>query len=383
MEYRPIDTLKLLENNPRTISEAQFEILKKSIQDNKEYFEARPIILSDRTGQLVIIAGNQRYRAAQALGLTEVPTFLMQGLTEEKEEEINVKDNIHSGLFNFDILANNFELDDLKKWGMDEKMLQLEFDKRIELEPKDDDIPNVPEESTVQLGDLYQLGNHRLLCGDSTKLEDVERLMDGQKADMVFTDPPYGINYHTIKAPEQHAVTNDDAMPDLSLVWFASKSECEKYICIDWRNYPALIQQIKKNGQEPKAVIVWNKAGIEERPRLSHVFMKWGFAHEWIVFMGKQGGERYMFADVLYAKREMPSETHHATAKPISIIIKTFEASSNQEDIVLDLFLGSGSTLIAAEKTGRVCYGMEIDPKYCSVIIKRWELFTGKQVVKL
>jgi DNA modification methylase len=111
--------------------------------------------------------------------------------------------------------------------------------------------------------------------------------------------------------------------------------------------------------------------------------MKWGFTHEWIVFTGKQGGERYMFADVLYAKRELPSETHHATAKPVSIITKTFEASSNPEDIVLDLFGGSGSTLIACEKTNRICYMSEIDPKYCDVIIKRYEDYTGNKAKKL
>lgn len=126
MEYRQINSLKLLENNPRTISEAQFEILKTSIQENKEYFEARPIILSDRTGELVIIAGNQRYRAAQAVGLTEVPTYLLTGLTEEKEKEICVRDNIQSGRFDLEILANNFELENLIQWGMDEKELKLD-----------------------------------------------------------------------------------------------------------------------------------------------------------------------------------------------------------------------------------------------------------------
>ena len=383
MEYRPIDTLKLLENNPRTISEAQFEILKKSIQDNKEYFEARPIILSDRTGQLVIIAGNQRYRAAQALGLTEVPTFLMNGLTEEKEQEIIIRDNVSNGDFNFDILANHFELEDLKLWGMDEKTLQLEFDKRIELEPKDDEIPNMPVESIVQLGDLYQLGDHRLLCGDSTKLEDVERLMDGKKADMVFTDPPYGMkldaDYSGMKGWHQgkkydnvigdHADFNNDFINNI----FSIFSEVKEKFLFGADYYVDLLPNYGKEGNW----IVWDKRVDESKDKMfgSGFEMLWSQQkHQRRILRGMWAG---FMGDAEASKRQ------HPTQKPTKILVEIMQEYSADKDIVVDLFLGSGSTLIAAEKTGRICYGMELDPKYCSVIIKRWELFTGKQVVKL
>lgn len=375
MEQMEIGQIHGYALNAKEHPKAQIDQIARSI---KEFGFNQPIVVD---GNYEIIVGHGRFLAAKQLGLKEVPVLKLDNLTPAQVKAYRLADNkLNESDWNMDLAIE--ELKELDAAGFDITLTGFEKDLIIESDEKDDQIPdNAPP--VAKLGDIWALGRHRLMCGDSTKLEDVEKLMDGKNADMVFTDPPYGINYQTIKAPEKHKVTGDDKLPDIRLLFVFSKPECEKYICIDWRNYPKLVEQIERNGESPKAVIVWNKAGLEERPRLSHVFMKWGFTHEWIVFMGKQGGQKYMFADTLYAKRELPSETHHATAKPISIIIKTLEASSIPEDLIMDLFLGSGSTLIAAEKTNRICYGMEIDPKYCDVIIKRFEDYTGQKATKI
>lgn len=187
VEYRPIKELKELPGNPRTIKKDQFEKLKKSIKDNADYFEARPIILSDRTGELVILAGNQRYKAAKAIGLKEVPTILLPNLTEEREKEIIIRDNVENGDWDWDELANTWDAAKLADWGVQ----MPDWASEAEPEIIEDEVPEPPAEPKSKLGEIYQLGEHRLMCGDSTDAEQVTMLMDGQKADMVFTDPPY------------------------------------------------------------------------------------------------------------------------------------------------------------------------------------------------
>lgn len=189
--YRPIADLKELPGNPRTIKKDQFEKLKTSIKDNADYFEARPLILSNRTGELVILAGNQRYKASKALGLKEVPTILLEGLSEEREREIIIRDNVENGEWNIDMLANEWNPDDLISWGVELPDIQTTT------EIIDDEAPEVNEQEPAKskLGEIYQLGEHRLMVGDSTKAEQVAELMAGEKADLLITDPPYNVAY--------------------------------------------------------------------------------------------------------------------------------------------------------------------------------------------
>jgi len=175
IEYKPLSELKELPGNPRTIKKDQFEKLKKSLQDNADYFEARPIILSDRTGENIILAGNQRYKAAKALKMDQVPTITLHGLTEEREREIIIRDNVNNGEWNVDMLANEWNPDELIEWGVEIP------DIKAEIEIIEDEAPE-PDESQPaksKLGEIYQLGNHRLMVGDSTKAEDVAALMGG------------------------------------------------------------------------------------------------------------------------------------------------------------------------------------------------------------
>lgn len=186
VEYRAISELNELEGNPRTIKKDDFERLKKSLQDNQDYFEARPLILSDRTGKLVIIAGNQRYKAAKAIGLTEVPTVLLSGLTEEREREIVIRDNVENGEWDMDILANEWNIEDLQDWGVEGVK---PFKEIIEDEPDP-----IDEENTYSLvGEIYQLGEHRVFCGSFEDDEKVRELFGKRKATCTFTDPPYNV----------------------------------------------------------------------------------------------------------------------------------------------------------------------------------------------
>jgi ParB-like chromosome segregation protein Spo0J len=178
LQYRKIKDLKLLESNPRKISSDQMDKLVKSITDNPDYFEARPIILSDRTGELVIIAGNQRYKAAKKIGMKEVPTFLLSGLSEEREREIVIRDNVSNGEWDNDILRDEWGECPLEDWGVSVNWKAEEEPK----EAKEDDFSEEDAEQApaiCQKGDIWQLGEHRLMCGDSTENQDVEKLVGG------------------------------------------------------------------------------------------------------------------------------------------------------------------------------------------------------------
>ena len=211
MQYRKLNELKKLPNNPRIIRDKQFKTLCDSIRDNPKYFEARPIILSNRTGEMVIIAGNQRYEAAKYLKLKEVPTFLIEGLTEAKEREIIIRDNISNGEFDMSALANEWSDLPLVEWGVDlpEDWLSSQATgEPADAEPQMDKASELNKIWKVKTGDLWQIGSHRLLCGDSTKAEDVARVMGGEKAILCHADPPYGMG------KENEGVANDNLYRD-------------------------------------------------------------------------------------------------------------------------------------------------------------------------
>ena len=203
--YRKLSELKKLRNNPRTIKKSDMERLKKSVQDNPDYFEARPVILSNRTGELVIIAGNQRYEAARALNLSEIPTVLLEGLTEEREREIIIRDNVANGDWDMDILANEWDADELADWGLDEFK---PFKEIVEDEPDP-----LEEESVSLVGDIYQLGEHLVFCGSFDDDEKIRELFGSKKATCTFTDPPYNVavkNRTTGKTIQNDDMSHED-----------------------------------------------------------------------------------------------------------------------------------------------------------------------------
>lgn len=371
IQYRKLTELKKLPNNPRTIKKDDMERLKKSIKDNPDYFEARPIILSNRTGDLVILAGNQRYEAAKALKMDEVPTFLLEGLTEAREREIIIRDNVSNGDWDMDALANEWDTQELTDWGVD-----INWDEP-EQEVVEDEAPEVDESEPAKskLGEVYHLGNHRLMCGDSTDAGSVAILMDGQKADMVFTDPPYGISIvgdngkvgaeNLAKNRVYSKVIADDTTETAEKAYKILKSYSNKLI-IWGGNYFVDFLDFSDGW------IIWDKRGDMNSNNFADGEMAWCSFHT-PVRIYKQVWNGMI--------REGEHEDRvHPTQKPIKMLGEILKDFTKDSEIVLDVFGGSGSTLIACEQLGRKCYMMELDPKYCDVIRKRyWKFVTGSE----
>lgn len=393
--YRKLSGLKKLPNNPRIIKKEDMERLKTSVKNNPDYFEARPLILSNRTGELVILAGNQRYEAAKALGLEEVPTVLLEGLTEEREKEIIIRDNVSNGDWDYDALANEFEIDDLEEWGA-----PVDWEEEP-AEAVEDEAPEVDETAPVEskLGEIYQLGGHRLMCGDSTDAASVALLMNGEKADMVFTDPPYGVSYteknkflNSLGKPMAFpkAIENDSKAPEemyefwvkcFSLLHQFSKDTMAYYVTAPQGGdlLLLLLQALRDSGFMLKHQLVWNKN--------NHVLGRcdYNYKHEPIIYGWKIGKKHNFYGKGKFKTSvwDIPKPLKndlHPTMKPVELVVNAELDATKEGDIVLDLFGGSGTALIASEQTGRKCYMMELDPKYCDVIRKRyWKFVTGSE----
>ena len=419
--YRPIADLKELPGNPRTIKKDQFEKLKTSIKDNADYFEARPLILSNRTGELVILAGNQRYKASKALGLKEVPTILLEGLSEEREKEIIIRDNVENGEWNIDMLANEWNPDDLISWGVELPDIQTTT------EIIEDEAPEVNEQEPAKskLGEIYQLGEHRLMVGDSTKAGQVAELMAGEKADLLITDPPYNVNYGAQKAPTMkklHHRTDglrvaNDNMESSAFQQFlrdaysaadsAMKPGAAWYIWHASAEVKNFTEALEATGWQLRQIIIWAK------DRLSMGLQDYQWQHEPCLY-GWKGGAGHYFVDIrtlttifddekpveeltnkelkelvanyratipttIIRENKPTKSEEHPTMKPVKLIAKLIGNSSRERERVLDIFGGSGTTMIACEQLNRICYMMELDPHYADVIIERWEKFTGQK----
>ena len=330
-----------------------------------------PIVIDEDN---VILAGHTRLKALKKLKWKEVECVRKTGLTEEQKKKYRILDNKTNELAEWDFDLLEEEIDGLDFDGFD-----FGFDMSAFEEPQEiveDEPPEVDEENEpiTQLGDIWQLGEHRLMCGDSTDKATVELLMDGKKADMVFTDPPYNIGYRGVS--DKRTIQNDK-MTDEDFVDFLEKAlmPCETmYVCCSWQ-YSHLFRQALENiGQKIKAMIVWDK--VNPAQHLDKYFKQ----HEIIWYCGAFGGEKTLRGDVWQCKRQ--KNTVHPTMKPLELIGMALQDQPKKKT-VYDGFGGSGSTLIACEQLERTCYMMELDPKYCDVIIKRWETFTGKKAVKI
>ena len=358
-----LSTLKANPTNPRIIKDEKFQKLVKSIEEFPEMLEARPIVVNP---EMIVIGGNMRFKACKAAGLKEAPVY-MATWGETKDREFIIKDNVSSGENDFDILANEWDAEELNEWGLDVWTGEPEETEGL-TDP--DDVPEVPEEPKTKLGDLYILGEHRLLCGDSTKAEDVEKLMNGETPDALITDPPYGIDLDTDYSKMGKTTTKykkikgDESEFDLREVIRLSGAK-EQYIwggdyftnSIDWMK---------------GTPIVWAKRHSEQENKV------FGSAFE-ILWTNQKCKKAIWFIRPINQSSERLGK--HPTQKPIECMTRCIDMTK-LSGVIYDAFLGSGSTLIAAEKTKRKCYGMELDPKYCDVIVKRWEDFTGKKAVK-
>jgi site-specific DNA-methyltransferase (adenine-specific) len=372
----PIDSLQALPGNPRR---GDVDAVAASLS---RFGQRKPIVVRKDDG--TIIAGNHTWQAAKKLGWSEIAVAYV-GDDDVTAQAYALADNRTAELGDYDdeLLkqliesVGSVDLDLLKDTGWSQDAVE-ELLTKIESEnPKvidEDEVPEVPVEPKTKLGDLYHLGRHRLLCGDSTDEETVARLMDGAKADMVFTDPPYGINYQARQ--NQDKIANDGDIETAKNVFIKSSKFYKEaktiFICCDWRSISFVIESLEKNKMKPSATIVWDKG------RPVSAFQKFGKSYELIVYCGSNKGP-LVISDVWKVQRDF--EPNHPTPKPIALIGNAIETSSFKNDIIFDSFGGSGSTLIAAEQTDRTCYMMELDPKYCDVIIQRWETLTGEKAV--
>jgi len=346
-----ISVIKPNEENPRFITDQKFKKLVKSIKEFPEMLEVRPLVVDEN---FMVLGGNMRLKALKSAGVFEVPIQQVKGWTDDQKKEFIIKDNLGYGEWDWDIVANDWDIQKLKDWGMD-----LPDFPDPELDAQEDDYEE-PDDLKVDvvLGDLIEIGEHRLLCGDSTDADQVAKLMDNEEADMVFTDPPYGIGYEY----NSHKDTKGDEYLKFCDQWFDILKEQNKLIVITtgWK--------YKKYwwSKEPKDEMTWfdktkQSGGSSFHLRKTEPIFIYGKVNEkytWDVFEHT--------SDRGDGMREL-----HTCPKPINFISDLIKPQVKKNKIVLDVFLGSGTTMIASHQLKRKCYGMELDPKYCQVIIDR------------
>jgi len=371
-----VSQLKANPTNPRIIKDDKFKKLVESLRGFPEMMEKRPMVcVTDVDGKMFPLGGNMRLRAIQELGMKEIPdtwVTLADDWAEEKRKEFTIKDNASFGEWNWEMLANEWDAEQLDDWGLDIPA----FDDPKELEAEEDDY-EMPDQITtdIVLGDLFEIGPHRLLCGDSTDSDAVARLMNGEKADMCHTDPPYNIDYEG-GSKKREKIANDklDDFPKFLCDVYTTISTALKkggaiYVWHASSETHNFIQQFLNAGFLFKSYIVWNKNNSTFGRSDYH------WKHEPCIYGWLDGASHKWYGDrkqTTVWDIERPSRSdEHPTMKPIPLCSKPLENSSKQGDIVLDVFLGSGSTMVAAHQLNRKCYGMELDPKYCQVIVDR------------
>lgn len=401
VEKWSIDKLVPYARNSRTHSDEQINQIAASI---KEWGWTTPVLVDEDGG---IIAGHGRTLAAQKLKMKEIPVVVAKGWSDAKKRAYVIADNKLALNAGWDNEMLSLELGELGELGFDLDLTGFTPEEIAALMPieitegltDEDEVPDAPADPITKLGDIWILGNHRLMCGDSTSIDDVDKLMDGQKADMVFTDPPYNIafsgtmsstskdgilqNYVTENA--KHRPIENDKKSESEFYDFISevlsiiqiKCNGAWYILFGSANLHELLRPITDIGMKYKSIVIWVK---NQSPMGGGAYRK---KYEPIVygnFSGEFYGKPYAEDDVWEFDRTKKNDLH-PTMKPVELVKNALRHGSKTGDLVLDLFGGSGSTMIASEEIGRKSCLMEIDPKYCDVIVKRWENFTGKKAI--
>jgi DNA modification methylase len=389
IEKREIEKLIPYARNSRTHSDAQVAQIAASI---KEWGWTMPVLIDEDGG---IIAGHGRVLAARSLGHESVPVVVAKGWSDAKKRAYVIADNKLSLNAEWDDEMLKLELKDLQAINYEMDLIGFSAEDLEamlnEVEPTEgltdeDAVPETPDEPKTKPGDIYQLGRHRLMCGDSTSIDAVEKLLDGSRADMVFTDPPYGVNYdggHAVKGKRREKLKND-ATPEIydgvmPIIYLASKDVAAVYLWFSDSKSAAVTAAVTAAGYEVRNTLIWNKNVAQ----FGAIGAQYKSKHEPCLYCFKKGHAPYWAGPnnevSVWDIKRCPKNEHHPTQKPVELAERAIGNSSKAGDIVLDLFGGSGSTLIACEKTNRINRSMELDPKYCDVIVKRWEDFTGKK----
>jgi len=367
-----INEIKPNPNNPRIIKDIKFKQLVKSIQDFPQMLELRPIVIDENN---MVLGGNMRLKACIEAGLKDVPVIHANNLSEEKKKEFIVKDNVGYGEWDWDDLANNWDAQELTDWGLDIPNFDVN---NLEAEEDDFAVPDGGIETDIVLGDLFEIGEHRLLCGDSTDSDQVAKLMNGQKADMVFTDPPYGISvvkndmvgadFGVAKKGKYKPIANDETK-DVAQEFYQTCISLGMNDFIIWGgNYFTNFLPFSDGW------LIWNKrAGTDIRNTFADGEMAWCSFHTPIRIYDQ------LWNGMI---REGEKEKRvHPTQKPIRMLGEIIEDHIKGK-IVYDGFLGSGSTMVATHQKQKVCYGVEMSPDYCQVIVDRMLKLDPNLIIK-
>jgi len=365
IELLPTAKLRVNPDNPRVIRDERFAKLVQSIREFPKMLEIRPIVVN---ADMMVLGGNMRLRACQEAGLKKVPVIRADELTEDEQRRFIIADNVAFGEHDWDTLAN-WDAEELVEWGLEIP----DFSTKKEVVEDDYEVPDVIETDIV-LGDLFEIGRHRLLCGDSTGAENVARLMDGAKPNLMVTDPPYGVGYDPEWRAEAGVNKNREKMGkvknDDRADWRESYelAPCSVvYVWHDGRHAKTVQESIEACGFVVRNQIIWAK----DRFALSRGNYHWQHEPCWYAVKKGQGahfiGERNN--STLWEINSRDDGGHgHGTQKPVECMARPIR---NHAGDVYDPFLGSGTTMVAAHQLDRTCFGMELDPKYCQVIIDR------------
>lgn len=392
---KSIDELVPYENNAR-INDKAVDIVANSI---KEFGFKNPCIINKDN---VIVAGHTRVLACKKLGIDKVPCIVADDLTEEQIKAFRIADNSSAQIAEWDIDKLMKELDtidyDMEQFGLAEQLAEIEKTIEKEKQAEEDDYVEPDNlETRVHLGEVWQLGRHRLMCGDSTKEEDVAKLMDGNLADLLFTDPPYNVsmeekskdvlnnkNYSHI---ENDNLTENEFKQFLKNVFTNAsnsiKDDASYYIfsCQGGDSEMMMMMMMRECGIKCRHQIIW----VKDAPVFSMGRLDYDYKHEPILYGWKKKHHFYRMGEQDKSVWEFKRTENklHPTMKPVELIANALNNSTKINDLVLDLFGGSGSTLIACEQLDRICYMMELDEHYATVIVDRWEKLTGKKAVKI
>ena len=413
IEYVPIWKVKNNPNNPRLVKDDKFKKLVKSITEFPDMLDKRPIIVN---ADMIVLGGNMRLKACNEAGLKEVPIIVAEDWTEEQQRAFIIKDNLGYGEWDWDIIANEWDEEELNEWGLD--IPGFEDGEVIgEVVEDDFDVPEGGIETDIVLGDLFEIGEHKLLCGSSTETDTWSRLFEDKLCDMVMTDPPYNVNYEggTGLKIMNDQMTNDTFYQFLYDFYTAlgtyTKPGGAWYVWHADSEGANFRQAYKDSGLLLKQCLIWVKNALVMGRQDYH------WKHEPCLYGWKEGAAHYftddrtkttVIEDVVDLKKlskkqlldlikevtsdkqktsiihcDKPSKNDvHPTMKPIKLLAPLIENSSKIGELVADGFLGSGSTMVASHQLKRKCYGMELDPKYCQVIIDRMRKLDDTLVIK-
>lgn len=376
-----ITEIKPNPNNPRICKDHKFKQLVKSIQDFPQMLELRPIVIDENN---MVLGGNMRLKACLEAGLNDVPVIHANNLSEEKKKEFIVKDNIGYGEWDWDELANSWNVEELMEWGLDIPNFELG---KIEAEDDGFDMPDEVKTDIV-LGDFFLIGPHKLLCGSSTEIDNWAKVMEDKLADLVVTDPPYNVAY--VGKTKDALTIENDKMTDEQfykfLLDFYSALAAYTRGGGGWYVWHAdseganFRRAMNESGIMVKQCLIWVKNSMV----MGRQDYQW--KHEPCLYGWKEGAAHSWYSDrkqtTILEFNRPTRNAEHPTMKPIELISYQINNSSKQGDIVADAFLGSGTTMIASHQTNRICYGMELDPKYCQVIVDRMKKLDPSLVIK-